>query len=177
MKNRQITVLGIGNILFTDEGVGIRVVERLQELYEFPLNVSIIDGGVLGLSLMHFIAEADYLIVIDAIKNRREPGSLYRLEGEDVPKRILAKNSLHQIDFLETLTSCLMLDMVPETVILGVEPLDIETLSIELTPIIHSTVDSLMEMVLKELERLGVGYHPKGEMKRVSGHTRQDYQN
>ena len=78
MKNRQITVLGIGNILFTDEGVGIRVVERLQELYEFPNNVSIIDGGVLGLSLMHFIAEADYLIVIDAIKNRGEPGSLPR---------------------------------------------------------------------------------------------------
>ena len=169
--------MGIGNILFTDEGVGIRVVERLQELYEFPKYLSIIDGGVLGLSLMHFIAEADYLIVIDAIKNRGEPGSLYRLEGEDVPKRILAKNSLHQIDFLETLTSCQVLDMVPETVILGVEPLDIETLSIELTPIIHSKVDSLMEMVLKELERLGVDYHPKGELKRVSGHTRQDYQN
>ena len=67
--------------------------------------------------------------------------------------------------------------MVPEILILGVEPLDIETLSIELTPIIHSKVDSLMEMVLKELERLGVDYHPKGEMKRVSGHTRQDYQN
>ena len=162
MKNRQITVLGIGNILFTDEGVGIRVVERLQELYEFPHEVSIIVGGVLGLSLMHFIAEADYLIVIDAIKNRGEPGSLYRLEGEDVPKRILAKNSLHQIDFLETLTSCQILDIVPETVILGVEPLDIETLGIELTPIIHSRVDSLMEMVLKELDHLGVGYHSKG---------------
>ena len=176
MKRRQITVLGIGNILFTDEGVGIRVVERLQELYEFPKNVSIIDGGVLGLSLMHFIAEADYLIVIDAIKNKGEPGSLYRLEGEDVPKRILAKNSLHQIDFLETLTSCQMLDMVPETVILGVEPLDIETLSIELTPIIHSKINALMDMVLKELERLGVDYRPMKEMKRVSGYTSQDYQ-
>ena len=175
MKNRQITVLGIGNILFTDEGVGIRVVERIQELYEFPQNVSIIDGGVLGLSLMHFIAEADYLIVIDAVKNRGEPGSLYRLEGDDVPKRILAKNSLHQIDFLETLTSCQMLDMVPETIILGVEPLDIDTLSIELTPKIHSKVVSLMEMVLKELDRLEVDYHPKGEMEHVSGHTRQDY--
>lgn len=162
MANRQITVLGIGNILLTDEGVGIRVVERLQELYEFPHNVSIIDGGVLGLSLMHVIAEADYLIVIDAIKNRGEPGSLYRLEGENVPKRILAKNSLHQIDFLETLTSCQILDIVPETIILGVEPLDIETLGIELTPIIHSRVDSLMEMVLKELDHLGVGYHSKG---------------
>ena len=177
MKKTKITVLGIGNILFTDEGVGIRVVERLQELYEFPLNVSVIDGGVLGLSLMHFIAESDYLIVVDAIKNRGEPGSLYRLEGEDVPRRILAKNSLHQVDFLETLTSCQILDKVPETVILGVEPQDIETLGIELTPIIYSKVDSLIKMALKELDRLGVDYYPKGEMENVSGHTRQDHQN
>ena len=170
MKPKNITVSGVGNILFADEGVGIRVIERLQERYDFPENVSIIDGGTLGLRLLGVISEADYLIVVDAVKNKKEPGSLYRLEGEEVPKRILAKNSLHQVDFLETLASCQVLDKVPETVILGVEPKDIETPSIELTPTIQAKVDALIQMVLKELDRLGVSYHSKGEMKHVFSH-------
>ena len=160
MASEQILVLGVGNLLLTDEGVGIRVIERLDELYEFPENVSVLDGGVLGLSLLGVISEADHLIVVDAIKNGREPGFLYRLEGDQVPKRILAKNSLHQVDFLETLTSCQVLDKVPETVILGVEPQDIENLSIELTPVVQERIDALVDMVLKELDRLGVRYRP-----------------
>ena len=161
MAKEQILVLGVGNILLTDEGVGIRVIERIQERYEFPDNVSVLDGGVLGLSLLGVISEADHLIVVDAVKNGREPGVLYRLKGDQVPKRILAKNSLHQVDFLETLTSCQALDRVPETVIVGIEPQDIENLSIELTPVVQEKMDSLVEMVLKELDRLGVKYRSK----------------
>jgi len=175
MKPEQITVLGVGNILLRDEGVGIRVIEKMQERYEFPEHVSIVDGGTLGLSLLGVISEADILIVVDAVKNGEKPGSLYRLEGEEVPKRILAKNSLHQVDLLETLTSCQAFDKVPETVILGVEPLDIESLSIELTPTVQEKVDPLIHMVLKELDRLGAHYHQKGEMKHVPGHTCQDH--
>jgi len=176
MASEQILVLGVGNLLLTDEGVGIRVTERLNELYEFPENVSVLDGGVLGLSLLGVISEADHLIVVDAVKNGREPGSLYRLEGDQVPRRILAKNSLHQVDFLETLASCEALDKVPETVILGVEPQDIENLSIELTKVVKEKVDALVDMVLKELDRLGIHYRSKGGMGRVSGHTCQDCQ-
>lgn len=158
MAPKQILVLGVGNILLTDEGVGIRVIEKLQERYVFPNNVNIIDGGTLGLSLLGIISEADYLIVVDAVKNGGEPGSLYRLEGDEIPKRILAKNSLHQVDFLETLTSCQALGKVPETVILGIEPRDIESLNIELTPAIQRKVDDLIHMVLQELERMGISF-------------------
>ena len=105
MKTEKITVLGIGNILFRDEGVGIRVVERLEGRYHFPDHVSVVDGGVLGLGLLNVLAETKHLIVVDAVKNHGKPGDLYRLRGDDVPKRFLAKNSLHQIDFLETLTA------------------------------------------------------------------------
>jgi len=161
MATEQILILGVGNILLTDEGVGIRVIERIQERYEFSDNVSVLDGGVLGLSLLGVISEVDHLIVVDAVKNGREPGVLCRLNGEQVPKRILAKNSLHQVDFLETLAACQALDKVPETVILGIEPLDIESLSIELTPVVQEKVDSLIDMVLKELDRLGVCYRSK----------------
>lgn len=154
-------VLGVGNLLLTDEGVGIHAIETLLERYEFSQNVSIEDGGVLGMNLLGIISEADQLIVVDAIKNGGAPGALHRLAGDDIPKRILAKNSLHQVDLLEALTLCQALDKVPETVIVGIEPEDIETLGLELTPPVQEKMDDLIAMVLKELDRLGAGYHEK----------------
>ena len=160
-NEKHIMVLGVGNLLFTDEGVGIHAVKTLLERYEFSQNVSIEDGGVLGINLLGIISEADDLIVVDAIRNGGAPGTLYRLEGDDIPKRILAKNSLHQVDLLEALTLCQALDKVPETVIVGVEPEDIETLSLELTPPVQDKMGDLIAMVLRELDRLGAGYHEK----------------
>ena len=161
MKPKRITILGVGNLLFTDEGVGIRVVEALQDRYEFPENVKVVDGGTLGMNLLGLISGVDYLIVVDAVRNGGEPGTFYRLAGEEIPKRIRAKNSLHQVDLLEALTCCQALDKVPETVILGVEPEDITTLGVELTPTIGGRVDSLVNAVLGELTSLGGSYCPK----------------
>ncbi len=169
MDKKQITVLGVGNILFTDEGVGIRTIEALEAEYEFAPNVSLIDGGVLGLNLLATISDADYLIVVDAIKKGGEPGSLYRLEGEEIPQRILAKNSLHQVDLLEALTLCQALDKVPETVIVGVEPEDIKTVGLELTSPVKRKVPLLVEMVLTELDRLGASYRPQTSRSHPSG--------
>ncbi|MDZ7697667.1 MAG: HyaD/HybD family hydrogenase maturation endopeptidase [Deltaproteobacteria bacterium] len=158
---KQITVLGVGNILFSDEGLGVRVVEALDAAYTFSPNVNLVDGGVLGLNLLSTLSDADHLIVVDAVKNGGEPGTLHRLEGEQIPSRILAKNSLHQVDLLESLTLCKALDNVPETVILGAEPLDINTLSLELTPPVEDKVDDLVDFVCKELDRLGAEYWPR----------------
>ena len=158
MDSRRITILGVGNLLYTDEGVGIRVAEALQDRYEFPENVRVVDGGTLGLSLLGVISEADYLIVVDAMRNNGKPGTLYRIEGEEIPKRIRAKNSLHQVDLLEALTCCQALDRVPQTVILGVEPEDITTLGVRLTATINSKVDDLANAVLEELTALGGSY-------------------
>lgn len=153
----NITVLGIGNILLTDEGFGVRVVEKLYDEYEFPENVSLLDGGVLGINLLGVIAEAKHLIVVDAVKNKQPPGTLYRLEKDELPERILLKNSLHQTDFLETLTLCQAIDKVPETtVVLGVEPEDILTHSVDMTPTVAARVDEMMDLVLRELDHLGV---------------------
>jgi len=161
---KHIMVLGVGNLLFTDEGVGIHVIRKLEERYNFPENVSIQDGGVLGINLLGVISAADYLIVVDAVKNGGKPGDLHRLEGEEIPKRILAKNSLHQVDLLEALTLCQALDKVPETVILGVEPKDIESVGLEPTPLIQEKVDDLLGMVLMELDRLGIVPSPLSEI-------------
>ena len=148
--------MGVGNILFTDEGVGVRVLETLNEQYDFPPHVAMVDGGVLGMNLLGTISEADHLIVIDAVRNGQEPGTLYRLEGDDIPQRVLAKNSLHQVDLLEALTFCRALDKQPRTVIIGVEPEDIKTVGLDMTPVVANKMPAMIEMVLTELDRLEV---------------------
>lgn len=163
----QVMVLGIGCILYSDEGFGVRVVEKMEKKYEFSDNILLVDGGVLGINLLGVISKPEHLIVVDAIRNHGNPGDLYRLEEDAIPDRIRAKNSLHQVDFLEALTLCRALDKVPKTVIIGVEPQDIDTQSIELTPAVQAQVDPVIEMVLIELDRLGVSYK-KGTSDNVS---------
>ena len=157
-QTKQLMILGVGCILYSDEGFGVRVIEEMEKRYKFSENVSVVDGGVLGVNLLGVISQPDHLIVVDAIFNKGNPGDLYRLEGEQIPQRIRAKNSLHQVDLLEALTLCQALDKVPETVIIGIEPEDIETLSIELTPTTKAKVDKVIDLVLVVLERLGGSY-------------------
>ncbi|NNG02183.1 MAG: HyaD/HybD family hydrogenase maturation endopeptidase [Desulfobacteraceae bacterium] len=156
VQKPRITVLGVGNILYSDEGIGVRVIEYLRENFQFPDNVDVVDGGVLGMNLMGIITATDHLIIVDAVQNRNEPGTLYRMADEQIPRRILAKNSLHQVDMVEVLTLCRMVDKEPTVVVVGVEPADIRTLGIELTPVVHSRKKDLAGMVLDELKRLGI---------------------
>ncbi len=157
----QITILGVGNILLGDEGVGVRVIEQLDRRYQFPDNVQVLDGGVLGVRLMGVIGSTDILIVVDAVKNQQRPGTLYRLADEQVPRRVLAKQSMHQLDLPEVLALCAAIDKNPRTVVVGVEPEDITSMNVELTPTIAAKVDDLVEMVLSELDRLGIAYTAK----------------
>ncbi|MGD9058406.1 MAG: HyaD/HybD family hydrogenase maturation endopeptidase [Desulfobacterales bacterium] len=165
----HVMVLGVGCTLYSDEGFGVRVIEKMQREYDFSKDVLLVDGGVLGINLLGVISKPDHLIVVDAIRNKGKPGELYRLTGDDIPERIRAKNSLHQVDFLEALTLCQVLDNVPETVIVGVEPDDIDTMCLDLTPVIQSKVDDVITMVLAELDRLGIQYSMKGTADNVSG--------
>jgi hydrogenase maturation protease len=163
----EIMILGIGCILYSDEGFGVRVVEKMEQRYNFSDNVMLVDGGVLGVNLLGVISRPEHLIVVDAIRNHGQPGDIYRLAGDAIPNRIRAKNSLHQVDFLEALTLCQALDKIPQTVIIGVEPQDIDTQSLELTAAVQAQVDPVIDMILAELDRLG-GSYQKGNSNHVS---------
>ncbi|WP_022666960.1 HyaD/HybD family hydrogenase maturation endopeptidase [Desulfospira joergensenii] len=159
--NENITILGVGNILYSDDGVGVRVVEKLMREYEFSDNVTLVDGGVLGINLLGVISNAGRLIVVDTVLNHGKPGDFHRLDHDQIPNRILAKNSLHQVDLIEALTLCKALDHVPRTTIIGIEPKDLNTLKDELTPEIESKVEGLTQRVLEEAVRLGGSYSPR----------------
>ena len=131
----QVLVLGVGNILFSDEAIGVRTVEHLQQCASLPGNVELMDGGTLGIRLMDAIMGCDLLIVVDAVLGGGEPGTLYRLEGEGLRESMSFRDSMHQTDLVDTLIYCDLAGHRPDAVVIGMEPADYHTMEIGLTPI------------------------------------------
>lgn len=118
----QVLVLGVGNILFSDEAIGVRTVEHLQQCASLPGNVELMDGGTLGIRLMDAIMGCDLLIVVDAVLGGGEPGTLYRLEGEGLRESMSFRDSMHQTDLVDTLIYCDLAGHRPDAVVIGMEP-------------------------------------------------------
>ncbi|MFV0420742.1 HyaD/HybD family hydrogenase maturation endopeptidase [Oleidesulfovibrio sp.] len=153
-KNR-ILVLGVGNILYTDEGLGVRAVESLMDRYEFAENITLMDGGTLGIKLMDAIMSCDQLIVVDAVLGGDEPGSVYRLTGEDLRKSLGFSDSMHQTDLVDTLIYCDIAGHRPEAVVIGMEPYDYQTMGIDVSPAVAERLPAMCDIVLKEVTALG----------------------
>ncbi len=161
MKDRNIVILGLGCTLLADQGFGISVVQALSAEYDFAPSVQLVDGGLVGVAMTGVIADADHLIVVDAIHNNGAAGDLYRLAGSEVLARLTAKNSVLQVEFLESLAHCQALDDPPEVVLLGIEPEDTDTVACELTPLLGEKMGPMIDKVLSELDRLSVDYRKK----------------
>lgn len=157
---KRILVLGVGNILYTDEGVGVRVVEHLQAGYSFSENVILMDGGTLGTRLMGPILEADFLIVVDAVLGGDPPGAIYRLTGDDLRKSLAFKDSMHQTDLVDTLIYCGLVGNRPDAVVVGIEPEDYQSMAVELSPTLAKRVPDMAQVVLREIEQAGGAYTP-----------------
>lgn len=152
---KQILVLGVGNILYTDEGVGVRCVEQLEQDYDFSENVTLMDGGTLGSRLMDPIMQSDILIVADAVLGDGGPGAVYRLEGEDLRQSLSFRNSMHQTDLVDTLVYCELAGKRPDAVVIGIEPNDYHTMALELSEPMKEHLPDMMQAVLKEIELAG----------------------
>jgi len=161
--SKKILVLGLGNILLRDEGVGVRVVERLQGDYDFSDNVELMDGGVRGMILMDPMINADHVVIVDAVVNDHPPGTIYRLEGDDLRLSIAFKNSVHDMDLLETMCCCELISGVrPSAVIVGIEPKDYQSDPlVELSPEIEEKIPELMLRALDEIKAAGGTFAPK----------------
>ncbi len=151
----RILVLGVGNILAADEGLGVRCIELLHASHAFSDNVAILDGGTMGMLLMGPILDADVLIVADAVLGDGEPGSIYRLTDQDLPRRLDPGKSPHQADLMDTLVYCEVLGRRPPVVVLGMEPADILSVACELTPPVARRLPDLARLVLREIEAAG----------------------
>jgi hydrogenase maturation protease len=152
----KVLVLGIGNLVMSDDGVGVKVVQQLQREYFFGENVEIMDGGTLGLDLLPKLEGIDHLIVVDAVETGREPGFCVRLVGEELPIALETKVSPHQMGLKDLLSVAQLLGHLPgDMVLIGVQPGSIE-MDTELTPEVEAVLELLVKNVLDELEKIGV---------------------
>ena len=160
-----VLVLGIGNLLWADEGFGVRAVEELHRRYQFDDHVRVMDGGTQGVYLVQHIRDADILIVFDAVDYGLPPGTMKLVLGEEVPKFLGAKKiSLHQTGFQEVLAMAEMLGDYPDHLLLiGVQPVELEDYGGSLRPAVKAQIDPALEAALSFLDQHGVVSHPRTE--------------
>ncbi|WP_375781040.1 HyaD/HybD family hydrogenase maturation endopeptidase [Bradyrhizobium sp. ma5] len=156
-NKKRILVLGIGNILWADEGFGVRAIEEFHRRYVTHDNVTILDGGTQGLYLVSFLEWADCLIVFDAIDYGLPPGQLKLVRDDEVPKFTAAKKvSLHQTGFQEVLSAADLLGRCPrELALIGCQPLDLEHWGGPLTAPVRSQIAPAIELACKLLVQWG----------------------
>jgi hydrogenase maturation protease len=156
--NKKALILGIGNILWADEGFGVRAVEQLNQLYQFDDNVTVMDGGTQGIYLVQFVEEADILVVFDAIDYGLAPGEMKLIEGDDVPKFMgVKKMSLHQTGFQEVLMMADMLERYPEQLLLvGVQPVQLEDFGGSLREKTRQQIEPAIAAAIKWLAQFDV---------------------
>lgn len=154
-------VIGVGNRILSDEGVGVHVIERLLAGYDIPGEVLILDGGTLGLDLLYYLEGVENLLLVDAVELRKDAGTLIRMVNDEVPAFLTMKMSPHQVGIPDMLAVARMKDLYPPNVILwGMEP-DWLELGMELSPVVEARVPVLIEEILKQLEAWGHPLKPK----------------
>ena len=155
LKKIDVLVLGLGNVLLGDDGLGAAAVARLERNYRVPAGVHLEDGGTLGLLLLGLIAESDHVILVDAIQADSPAGTLIRLEGADVSDAVRDRLSPHQIGVADLLEAARLIESYPATVtLLGLVPDSID-LSVARSSVVADRLDELVAAIVREVQSLG----------------------
>ncbi len=157
----RIVVLGLGNILLRDEGVGVRVVEALAARYVLPATVEVVDGGTVGMDLLDTLAGCDHLLVCDAVQTGAPPGSVVKLADAEVPALFQTRFSPHQLGLAEVLATLILMEEAPAALtLIGVAPADLE-LGVELSPEVAAALERAVECLAGALRGLGLLLTPR----------------
>ena len=163
----KIAIVGVGNILLKDEGIGVKVVKELENEYTFPPDITLVDGGTAGHHLVNVVADFDVVIVIDAVQGGEPPGTVYRFTLDQIPFELNTHLSLHQVGVLEALNQVKLLGKKQKVIFVGIEPEDISPWGMELTPVVEEKKPELKKLVRKELEKCGI---PRSRVVSKSNH-------
>lgn len=154
-NNKRTVVIGLGNPLMGDDGLGLVALEWLRSEYTIPPDVELVDGGTWGMNLLPVIEDAGRVILIDAIDVAAAPGTPHRLERERLPRYLATKISPHQVDLRDVLALAELRGTLPaDTVAVGLQPARIE-LGNELSEVLRCRVDDLVLLVVQELADRG----------------------
>lgn len=158
----RVLVLGIGNVLWADEGFGVRCVEAMARDWSLPESVTLLDGGTQGLYLLPFLENADFLIVFDAVDYGLEPGTLKIVEGDAVPQFMGAKKmSLHQTGFQDVIATATLMGYCPEKLLLiGCQPVELEDYGGGLRGAVAAQIGPAIDIALDRLRAEGINPVP-----------------
>jgi hydrogenase maturation protease len=154
-KPIDVLILGLGNVLLGDDGLGAAALVRLERDWRIPSGVRLADGGTLGLSLLDLLAESERVILVDAVRTDDPPGTLVRLDGEEVVDAVRDRLSSHQVGVADLLGAARLIDRYPTTLaLLGLVPEAIE-LAVVRSPAVDGSLDRLVQAIVCELQGLG----------------------
>jgi hydrogenase maturation protease len=152
-----VLVLGIGNLLWADEGFGVRAVEALHQRYRLPQGVALVDGGTQGMYLLDHVCSADRVLVFDAIDYELAPGTLRVFRDDEVPVWADTMMSLHQATFQELLSLARLRGRFPTRItLIGVQPDVLDDLGGSLSPLVRARLDEAVELAVSELAAWGI---------------------
>jgi hydrogenase maturation protease len=169
----KISLIGLGNILMGDEGVGVHAVEALKRKYEFPEEVRLLDGGTLGLDLLHMIEGMDRVLFVDAVDLKRNPGTIAVIEEEDLPSFLGPKLSLHHVGLSDLLFASSFMGSRPaEICLVGIQPETME-IGLQLSNTVKDRFEKLLQVVVEKLREWGLEVKEKTirEPVYVPGHS------
>ena len=153
MSDRKpVLILGVGNILLKDEGVGVHVVKRLLEM-DLPVHVEVLDGGTAGLDLVDEIEGREKVVFVDTVKAGGPPGSVYRMTMDDIEEGPDGLADIHDMDvpLLLKTADVMGVEKPGEIIVIGIEPKDMESADLELSPEIEEKIPKVIEFILKEV--------------------------
>jgi hydrogenase maturation protease len=160
---RRVRVLGVGNVLWADEGFGVRCVEALGNAWTFPPEVEVLDGGTLGLAIIPLLQDATHVLLFDAVDHHGEPGSLVVARDDEIP-RFMARDkmSLHQASMNDVIAALEMLGTRPQAfTVIGVKPVELGDYGGSLTLAVRAQLPHALDLGLAELRAWGIEPRPR----------------
>ena len=163
MQNKNI-VIGVGNLLFCDDGVGIIAINYLREKFEFEPELELLDGGTLGFNLAEFFLDYDNVFIIDTISTDDEAGTIYKIPSDELLGSGSYKKTAHEVEVVQMLEACELHDKKAEVTIFGIVAKDINTVEIGLSQTLKSRFDLLIETLISNIEKLGIKVTKKSNL-------------
>jgi hydrogenase maturation protease len=160
--NPKFSLIGLGNILMKDDGVGVHAVQALKKGYEFPDDINLLDGGTMGLDLLPYIEGMEKILFIDALDLKKDPGTIAVLEDDAIPAILRPALSFHQVGLSDLLFASKFMGMKPEKItLIGIQPEKVET-GLTLSEALNDNFERLLKTILEKLREWGVTFKEKG---------------
>jgi len=156
--NMRTVIIGAGTVIYQDEGIGVYAAKYMEENFTFMDDVTLVDGGVLGFLLMTYYQDYDKVIILDTITMDDTVGSIYNLPSHELLGLGSYKQTAHEVEIIEMLEICSLLEKMAEVNIIGIVPQDIKTVNVGLSDEMKNKFDNLINAAIDELDKSGIKY-------------------